>query len=159
DFARSDHPQPHTGPSKVGGYRMTKDDCLWVEQNEELFEARLKAFLDSKSLEFEGKDYEISKIQPVGARVFSANCMAWKNYGTARGVIYSRPEGSDGKSPDDWTEEANMTRQNKLGLGVSRGWGLFADNYRDHSGCFGFARWYDNAGGAESKPEGGSDAK
>ncbi|MFN2550215.1 MAG: N-acetylmuramoyl-L-alanine amidase [Myxococcales bacterium] len=150
DFARGDHPQPHAGPARTGGYKMTREDCLFVEQNEELFEARLKAFLDLKTLEYDGKDYDVTKITPVGARVFSANCMAWQKYGTARGVIYSKADGTDGSNPEHWIEEATMTKQNKLGLGISRGWGLFADNYRDGSGCFGFARWYDNAGGADN---------
>jgi hypothetical protein len=149
DFARGDHPQPHAGPAKTGGYKMTREDCLWVEQNEELFEARLKAFLELKTLEYDGKDYEVTKITAIGARVFSANCMAWQKWGTARGVIYAKADGTDGSSPDHWIEDHDLTRNNKLGLGISRPWGLFADNYRDGSGCFGFARWYDNAGGAE----------
>jgi hypothetical protein len=147
DFARFDHPQPLA--DNKGGYLMTKEDCLWVEQNEEMFEARLKAFLEGKKLEFEGKDYDVQKVTAIAARVFSANCVAWDKWGTARGVVYQKADGTDGSSPDHWTEDKARTQQSKMRLGISRPWGQFKDNYRNGSACFGFARWFDNAGGAK----------
>ena len=155
DFARGEHAQPQA--ESAAGYLMTRDDCLWVEQHEEEFEARLKAFLEGTTLEFDGKDCEVSKIKAVAARVFSANCVASGDYGTARGVVYKKS--GEGKTPDDWTEDEGATTRARMHLGISRPWGKFKDNYRDGSGCFGFARWYDNAGGGAWKPEGGADPK
>ena len=163
DFVRGEHPQPHDGPADKGGYQMTKDDCLWVEQHEEEFEARLQAFLGAKSLEFDCKDYDVAGIKAVAARVFSANCMAWTLkgvlYGTARGVIYSRLDGTDGSKPDHWKEEDGMTHNARLGLGISRPWGLFSAQYKKGEANFGFARFYDNAGGVGWKAEAGKDPK
>ena len=163
DFARGEHPQAHGGAADKGGYQMNKEDCLWVEQHEEEFEARLAAFLVTKTLEFEGKDYEVTSIKAIAARVFSANCMAWTIkgtvYGTARGVIYSQVAGTDGSKPDHWKEEPGMTKNARLGLGISRPWGLFSAQYRNGEANFGFARFYDNAGGASWKADGGTDPK
>ena len=163
DFARGEYPQPQSVTPTKGGYQLTKDDCLWIEQNEELFEARLQAFLSVKRLEFDGKDYDVAGIKAVSARVFSANCMAyeWKGvtYGTARGVVYSKIAGTDGSKPDHWKEEPGMTGNNKLGLGISRPWGTFAAQTRGSEANFGFARFYDNAGGADWKPGSGGDPK
>jgi hypothetical protein len=163
DFARGDHPQPQNGKPDKGGYLMTKDDCLWVEQNEELFEARLKAFLEAKTLEFDGKDHDVSGIKTVSARVFSANCMSWTYkgvvYGTARGVVYSRIADTDGSKAEHWKEEQDLTHNSRLGLGISRPWGTFAAQTKGSEANYGFARWYDNAGGGDWKPEGGSDPK
>jgi len=157
DFVRGDQPDPQA-QSGQRGYKLTKDDCTWVEQNESLFEARLQAFLGAKTLEFEGKDSEVASIKPVSARVFSANCVAFDKYGTASGVVYERK--TDGKAADDWVRNDEKTKNNRLGLGVSRPWGNFADQVRKGFGnCWGFARWYDNAGGADWKAEGGADPK
>ena len=60
------------------------------------------------------------------------------------------------------TESADdeKTKNNRLGLGVSRPWNKFEDQVRKGFGnCWGFARWYDNAGGAEWKAEAGTDPK
>ena len=157
DFVRGDHPdaQPE---SRNGGYKMTKDDCLWLEQNEGLFEARLQAFLGARKLEFEGKDSDVDRIKPVAARVFSANCVASDKFGTANGAVYERK--SDGKTADDWVRNDEKTKSNRLGLGVSRPWNKFEDQVRKGFGnCWGFARWYDNAGGADWKVEPGTDPK
>src|SRR5260221_10874852 len=142
---------------------MAKGDCLWIEQNEELFEARLKAFLEGKTLEFEGKDYDVSGIKAVSARVFSANCMAYTYkgavYGTARGTVYSQSAGTDGSKPEHWEEQRDMTHNSRLGLGISRPWGTFAAQYRGSEANFGFARFYDNAAGGDWKPDGGAEPK
>jgi hypothetical protein len=154
DFVRGDPADPQPQYVK-GGYKLTKDDCLWVEQNESLFEARLQAFLEAKKLELEGKDYEVAKIKPVAVRVFSANCVSYEKYSTASGVVYERK--TDGATADDWVRNEEKTKNNRLGLGVSRPWSKFADqSTKAHGNSWGFARWYDNAGGAEWKSEGGS---
>ena len=154
DFVRGDHADPQPQYVK-GGYKLTKDDCLWVEQNESLFEARLQAFLEAKRLELEGKDYEVTKIKPVAVRVFSANCVSFDKYSTASGVVYERK--TDGATAEDWVRNDEKTKSNRLGLGVSRPWSKFADqSTKAHGNSWGFARWYDNAGGAEWKSEGGS---
>jgi N-acetyl-anhydromuramyl-L-alanine amidase AmpD len=156
DFVRGDQPDPK--PEDKGGYKMTNEDCLWVEANEGLFEARLQAFLKAEKLEFEGKDYEVAKIKPLAARVFSANCVAYDKYGTASGVVYEKR--TDGKTADDWVRNEEKTQNNRLGLGVSRPWNAFSGQVRKGFGnCWGFARWYDNAGGADWKAEGGADPK
>jgi len=159
DFVRGD--QPDAQPQSVAsGYKLKKEDCVWVEQNEPLFEARLQAFLQAKKLEFEGKDYDVEKIKPVAARVFSANCVSYDKYGTASGVVYEKKPDTKGDKADDWVRNEEKTKNNRLGLGVSRPWGKFEDQVRKGFGnCWGFARWYDNAGGAEWKPDGGADAK
>ena len=85
--------------------------------------------------------------------MFSANCVSYDKYGTASGVVYERK--TDGKTADDWVRNNEKTKNNRLGLGVSRPWGKFEDQVRKGFGnCWGFARWYDNAGGAEWKAEG-----
>ncbi len=156
DFARFDHADPKA--QDTGGYKMTKDDCLWVEQNEATFEARLQAFLGGDKLEFEGKDYDVAKIKPHSVRVFSANCVAFDKYGTASGVVYERQ--TDGKTADDWVKNDTKTKNNWLGLGVSRPWTTFASQVKkEYGNCWGFARWYDNAGGSEWKAGGGADEK
>jgi len=159
DFVRGD--QPDAQPQSVAsGYKLKKEDCVWVEQNEPLFEARLQAFLQAKKLEFEGKDYDVEKIKPVAARVFSANCVSYDKYGTASGVVYEKKADTKGDKADDWVRNEEKTKNNRLGLGVSRPWGKFEDQVRKGFGnCWGFARWYENAGGAEWKPDGGADAK
>ena len=58
-----------------------------------------------------------------------------------------------------WNKDEASTSQSRMRLGISRPWGNFKDNYRNKSACFGFARWYDNAGGATYKPEGGTDPR
>ncbi|HZX93570.1 MAG TPA: N-acetylmuramoyl-L-alanine amidase [Myxococcales bacterium] len=156
DFACGDHADPKA--QSAGGYKMTRKDCQWVEENEATFEARLQAFLKADKLEFEGKDYEVAKIKAVSTRVFSANCVAYDKYGTASGVVYERK--TDGKTADDWVRNDEKTKNNRLGLGVSRPWNTFASQVKKGFGnCWGFARWYDNAGGAEWKADGGADPK
>jgi hypothetical protein len=159
DFVRGEHAQPQAGRPNTGGYLMTRDDCLWVEQHEEEFEARLQAFLDGKTLEFEGKDHDVSGIKAVSARVFSANCVAAGIYNTARGVVYAKAGGTDGTKAEHWEEKPDLTHSNRLYLGVSRPWGTFAAQTKGSEANFGFARFYDNAGGGEWKAEGGSDPK
>jgi hypothetical protein len=159
DFVRGEHAQPQAGRPNTGGYLMTRDDCLWVEQHEEEFEARLQAFLDGKTLEFEGKDHDVSGIKAVSARVFSANCVAAGIYNTARGVVYAKAGGTDGTKAEHWEEKPDLTHSNRLYLGVSRPWGTFAAQTKGSEANFGFARFYDNAGGGDWKAEGGSDPK
>jgi hypothetical protein len=150
DFARGEHPDPQP-TNKLGGHKMTKADCTWVELHEEEFEARLKHFLEGKSLDFEGKNYEIGKIEVLSARVFSANGVSFNQYATAAGVVYEKH--ADGS----WTPHQESSKRNRLGLGISRPWMTFAGQIRKDGPAWGFARWYDNAGGAELKPSGGSD--
>src|SRR5205823_8961504 len=125
---------------------MTKEDCLWIEAHEEEFEARLKALLEGKKIEFEGKDYDVTKITGMAARVFSANCVAGDKWGTARGVVYQKQDGTDGSKAEHWDKDDARTAGNKMGLGISRPWGQFANNHRNGELCFGAARWYDHAG-------------
>jgi hypothetical protein len=96
----------------------------------------------------------------VAARVFSANCVAFDKYGTASGAVYERKTDTDGSSADHWIRNDEKTKSNRLGLGVSRPWNKFESQVRKGFGnCWGFARWYDNAGGAEWKDSGGADPK
>ena len=153
DFVRGDHADPNPQYRERAGYKLTKEDCLWVEQNEALFEARLQAFLEGKQLEFEGKDHQVAAIKPVATRVFSANCISYDAFSTASGVVYQRK--TDGETADDWVRVDDKTKSNRLGLGVSRPWKTFASQVtKAHGASWGFARWFDNAGGADWKDGG-----
>jgi hypothetical protein len=121
------------------GDKLTAEDCDWIETNEEEFEQRVKDFLASKTVDVDGESKDIDKITPFAARVFSSNSVTHGDYGTSKGQIYKKqPDGS-------WTADAAETEEHRLALGVSRGFVTFADE----NGGFGFARFYDNAGGAE----------
>ncbi|HYS10485.1 MAG TPA: N-acetylmuramoyl-L-alanine amidase [Myxococcales bacterium] len=160
DLVRGDHPDPNAQDRERSGYKMTREDCLWVEQNEALFEARLQAFLDGKQMEFDGKDYEVTKIEAHAVRVFSSNCVSFttrekqpRTFKTANGVVYEHKTSPPGT--DEWVRDDERTKNNRLGLGVSRPWSKFADHVDKANGnCWGFARWFDNAGGAEWKDQG-----
>ena len=135
DFVKGE--QPNLQDQDVnGGYKLTKDDCVWVELHEEEFEARLKAFLTAKSLDHDG-DKDVESIKAIKVRVFSANAVQWGSYGTNCGKVYKK--GADGT----WTVDESQTSMSKLSLGISRGWTSFAKE-----DAWWFARWYDNAGGA-----------
>src|SRR5207302_5497703 len=117
------------------------------------FEARLKAFLEGKSINFEGKDYDVKKIDAYAARVFSANCVAWEKWATATGVVHEKQ--ADGS----WVPDQARTKSNKLGLGISRPWGPFSHQVRNGENHWGFCRWYDNAGGGDFNATSGVDPK
>jgi N-acetyl-anhydromuramyl-L-alanine amidase AmpD len=144
-FARSATPVLE-GWNLYGGRAATKEDCDWIEANEEEFEKRLAAFLDAKQLDLFGVTLEVKSIVPAGVSVFSGNCIHWTygdgyERGTAGGRIYRRPAKDKTAA---WEYDDAWTKKSAAALGVSRLWHDFpADN------SFGFARWFDNAGGAE----------
>ena len=141
DFARGENPQPQLKDDRGQGYKLTGDDCLWVEANEAEFESRLTHFLTSKTLAVEGDEKEIVKIKPVYARVFSANAASKPGVrGTNCGEIYDFADG-------EWVKNDAATKESWLGLGIARGWVPFAWNIDEKGGRnWGFARFYDNAG-------------
>jgi hypothetical protein len=115
------------------------------------------AFLKADQLEFEGKDCDVAQIKPFAVRVFSANCVSYDNYSTASGVVYECK--TDGKTAEDWVRNDEKTQKNRLRLGVSRPWSKFeAHATKAHGRSWGFARWYDNAGGADWSASGGGTA-
>ena len=137
DFARGDHPQPQ--PKDEGGYKMTRDDCAWIEAHEEDFEARLKAFLEAKTIQVDGEDKEVVRIRPLACRVFSANAQSFGKWGTSTGEVYGLENGA-------WVLDEGQTKLSRMNLGISRGWSAFSKNVHEKFGkSWGFARWYDNA--------------
>ncbi len=129
-----------------GGRDATKEDCEWIEANEPEFEKRIAAFYDAKKLELFGEELDVKSIEPVAASVFSGNAQHWSDkdgteHGTAGGKVYKKMPGGD------WAYDESYTKYVANILGVSRMWSGFPDN-----GAFGFARWYDNAGGGQLKP-------
>src|SRR6201999_685089 len=122
-----------------GGDKLTREDCDWIEINEEEFEQRVKDFLAAKTIDVDGETKDVSKIEPYAVRVFSANCVSFGDYGTMEGTVYKK------QANGSWVKDAAKTKANLLGLGVSRGFVKFSAE----NGNWGFARWYDNAGGAE----------
>jgi N-acetyl-anhydromuramyl-L-alanine amidase AmpD len=135
-FARSRDPDVMKDAN--GGDKLTARDCDWIEQNELEFQQRVKDFLALKSIEVDGEAKDVDKVTPYAARVFSANAVSYANHGTSSGKVHTRTD-------DDWLEDAPMTAQSELSLGISRGFVKF----ESENGNWGFARWYDNAGGAE----------
>src|SRR5207244_1854614 len=94
DFVRGDQPDPQ--PQYVlGGYKLKKEDCLWVEQNEALFEARLEACQKARKPEFEGKDYEVARKEVLGLRP-----LVWQR--GRRGVEAGRRSGREARRRQRW---------------------------------------------------------
>ena len=146
DFVRGEHPLPQAQNTK-GGYLLTKQDCEWAEANEQQFMDRVDAFLALKSIDVEGTARDVTAIQAVEVRVFSANCVCWQDSATAAGKIFK--QGADGK----WAFDSDHTKGAQMVLGISRPWGAFAAQITKQWGkSWGFARWYDNAGGQDFKP-------
>ena len=121
------------------GDKLSKEDCDWIETNEDEFEQRVKDFLAAKSVDIDGESKDVDKIEPYAARVFSANAVSYGDYGTSAGKVYKKQ--ADGS----WMVDEGQTQATRSTLGVSRGFVTFAAE----NGNWGFARWYDNAGGAE----------
>lgn len=149
DFAKNEGPQAQEHNDSKAGYKLTRDDCDWMEANEAEFESRLTHFLTAKSIAIDGVDHEITKITPISARVFSANASSSHKMidgksvavkGTLNGEVYNSDDGNT------WTKDDSYTRLSWLGLGVSRGWVPFSQNISGGQRFWGFARWYDNAG-------------
>jgi N-acetyl-anhydromuramyl-L-alanine amidase AmpD len=151
DFVHGDQPELKA-INAPGGYKLSKKDCEWVEANEGLFLERLKNFFAAKHLELDGKDYEVQKITPVQVRVFSANAVVHGDAATMNGKIWH-------KGASGWTVDAGATKTSQMNLGISRPWVSFASQRHNNYGGWGFARWFDNAGGAEFKPEAGVDPR
>ena len=136
DFVKVERPELKDTDENIDN-KIGKDDCTFIEMHEEDFEARVKNFVTAKSWDCEG-DKDVVSIKAVKVRVFSANACNYGVYGTNCGKVYKK--GDDGT----WSVDEGQTQMSRLSLGISRGWVSFAKE----KGNWGFARWYDNAGGA-----------